>query len=144
MALAEKDGLAPWFRHLGLIPFDDVLALNAAADAVLNPSLFEGWASSVEEAKSLGTPLILSDIDVHREQAPSAQFFSPRNPEALGARLIESSKTGARRQCDPKDLVAANSRRLEEFGNAFCLAAEAAANLGAPRGQQRPMGKDNP
>ena len=41
-----------------------------ASVAVLNPSRFEGWSVSVEEAKSLGKLVLLSDIDVHREQAP--------------------------------------------------------------------------
>ena len=55
-----------------------------ASDAVLNPSLFEGWSTTVEEAKSLGKRVVLSDIPVHREQAPAgAVYFPPRNPKAL-------------------------------------------------------------
>jgi glycosyltransferase involved in cell wall biosynthesis len=40
-----------------------------ASTALINPSLFEGWSTTVEEAKSTGTPMILSDLGVHREQA---------------------------------------------------------------------------
>jgi hypothetical protein len=35
--------------------------------AVIKPSLSEGWKTTVEEAKTVSTLLILSDIDVHHE-----------------------------------------------------------------------------
>lgn len=82
-------GATDRFRNLGHIPYSDVLALNARADALLNPSLFEGWSTTVEEAKALGTPLILSDLAVHREQVVSdGIFFNPRSAEEC-ARVIE-------------------------------------------------------
>ena len=56
---------------------------------VLQPSLFEGWSTSVEEAKSLGKPVLLSDIEVHREQVLSPEsFFQPHDVTGL-ANLIE-------------------------------------------------------
>ncbi len=59
--------------------------------AMINPSRFEGWSTSVEEAKSLGKAILLSDIDVHREQAPErGTFFDPDSAEAL-AELISSA-----------------------------------------------------
>ncbi|TIN29445.1 hypothetical protein [Mesorhizobium sp.] len=45
----------------------DVVALIGAADYLLKPSHIEGWSTTVEEAKSLGTPMLLSDIPLHRE-----------------------------------------------------------------------------
>lgn len=54
---AKASGVDSNFRHLGLIPYNDVFALNAACDALMNPSKFEGWSTPVEEAKALGTPL---------------------------------------------------------------------------------------
>ena len=130
MEASRADGLAPWFRHLGLIPFVDVLTLNAAADAVINPSFFEGWATSVEEAKCLGTPLILSDLPVHREQAPDAAFFDPNNAAAL-ARCLEHAAAAAQRQLPPSArLIAANATRLANFAQAFVAATEAAFGFG--------------
>lgn len=92
MDLAEMDGLGRHFRHLGLIPYDDVLALIGAADYLLNPSHFEGWSTTVEEAKSLGTPMLLSDISLHREQAPDALFFAPDSAQALARLLMEAGR----------------------------------------------------
>lgn len=40
------------------------------AIAIINPSLFEGGSTTVEEAKSLLKVIILSGIPVHREQNP--------------------------------------------------------------------------
>ena len=119
MGQAEAEGLSPWFRHLGLIPFPDVLALNASALAVLNPSSFEGWASSVEEAKALGTPLILSDIPVHREQAPKARFFDPKDKDTLAEMLCLTSNEQPRIEPDVTSLLMANNKRQSEFANAL-------------------------
>ena len=71
-------------RILGLIDYGDVLFLMRNAVAVINPSRFEGWSSSVEEAKSMGTPVVLSNIEVHVEQAPAnAHYFDPSDFEGL-------------------------------------------------------------
>jgi len=54
----------------------------------LNPSLFEGFGLSVDEARSTGKKILLSDIPVHREQdVPQGVFFDPRNVEDLAKKL---------------------------------------------------------
>ncbi len=76
-------------RFLGLIDYDEVIVLMKRAVSVINPSLFEGWSSTVEECKAIGKALILSDIPVHREQDPEgASFFNPNQPDEL-ASIIE-------------------------------------------------------
>ena len=59
-----------------------------ASIAVINPSLIEGWSTTVEEAKSLGVPLILSDIPVHREQNQEVMFFDPRSARSLAETML--------------------------------------------------------
>jgi len=74
-------GLANHFRILGNLPYQDILALNFGATALINPSFFEGWSTTVEEAKALGTPMLLSDLAVHKEQAGGlALYFDPHSP----------------------------------------------------------------
>lgn len=68
---------------LGLVDYKDVFALMKFSIAVINPSLFEGWSSTVEECKSVGKNMILSDLAVHKEQYPSAIFFDRMSKEAL-------------------------------------------------------------
>lgn len=124
MAKAQTDGLSPWFRHLGLIPYEDVLALNAASLAVLNPSYFEGWASSVEESKSLGTTLILSDIPVHKEQAPGAYFFPKDAPSVLADVLRNVLVQPGPTRSLTESLATSNQSRMQEFAVGFLSAIE--------------------
>jgi glycosyltransferase involved in cell wall biosynthesis len=78
------------YRYLGVVSHGDVLALMKNSVAVINPSLFEGWSTTVEEAKSLGKKLLLSDIPVHREQAPErGHYFPPEDDERLAALMVE-------------------------------------------------------
>jgi glycosyltransferase involved in cell wall biosynthesis len=78
------------FIHLGLVPQEHVYYLMRQSLALLQPSLFEGWSTSVEEAKSLGKTVILSDIAVHREQKPpEGLYFDPHQPEQLAQILVE-------------------------------------------------------
>lgn len=70
-------------KLLGLIDYEDVFALIKFSKAVINPSLFEGWSSTVEECKSVGKNVILSDLDVHKEQYPEATFFDKNSIESL-------------------------------------------------------------
>ena len=75
---------------LGFVPYDDVLQLMRRSMAVLQPSLFEGLSITLAEAKSLGRPVVLSDIPVLRELGPpAAHFFDPHDSEALARLLVE-------------------------------------------------------
>lgn len=67
------------FKILGKIPYQDVKILSEECLAFINPSLFEGWSTTVEEAKSIGKRIVLSDIAVHREQDPQGGYFFDRN-----------------------------------------------------------------
>jgi len=81
-------GLTDNFRILGLIPGEHIPALLRACSAMLNPSLFEGWSTTVEEARLLGTPMILSDLPVHIEQmGKSALYFNRTSSDDLAERL---------------------------------------------------------
>lgn len=86
----EAAGLEGNLRLLGLIPYKDLAALMRASMSVLNPSLFEGWSTSVEEARSLGVPLLLSDLDVHHEQAGERAVYFDRNSAASLANALRS------------------------------------------------------
>lgn len=68
--LIAANALEDCARILGMIDYPDLLSLMRNCVAVINPSKFEGWSSSVEEAKSMGKNIILSKIPVHIEQAP--------------------------------------------------------------------------
>lgn len=91
MGLVASYGLEQRFRHLGLVSFAELISLMHHSVAVVNPSRFEGWSTTVEEAKSLGKQVLVSDIAVHREQAPArARYFAVDDASALAAQLAEA------------------------------------------------------
>ena len=86
------------FRHLGMIPLDHVYALLRASMALINPSECEGWSTTVEEAKSFGVPMMLSDLDVHREQTEGgARYFGIRDPKSLADHMSQVAQTAGLR-----------------------------------------------
>jgi glycosyltransferase involved in cell wall biosynthesis len=88
-SLVKELGLVDNFIMLGVIPYQHIIGLMQSCDALINPSLFEGWSTTVEEAKALGVKMILSDISVHREQAvDSTDFFDPNDSNTLAQLLI--------------------------------------------------------
>lgn len=84
MGYVKNEQIEENIKILGLVDALTVYYLMRNCVSVINPSLFEGWSSTVEEAKSLGKNIILSDLNVHREQnPPSAIYFNPNNAEEL-------------------------------------------------------------
>lgn len=84
MNRARELGVDRQFRVLGIVSYVDASALMRGALAVINPSRYEGWSTTVEESKSLGKRVLLSDIEVHREQdPPGGVFFDPDDAEGL-------------------------------------------------------------
>lgn len=83
-------GLESHFIFLGLIPYAHILPLMQLSAGVINPSLFEGWSTTVEEAKGVGAPLLLSNLPIHQEQTggEEAVFFDPRDPRGIADVLI--------------------------------------------------------
>lgn len=72
----------------GFIDRMEQLALMHGARFIIQPSLFEGWGTVLEDAKVLDKRVLLSDIPVHREQASErSTLFNPHDADEL-ARLI--------------------------------------------------------
>ncbi len=90
VAFLTEHQLDDCVRVLGLVDRQDQWQLYRGAKLVLQPSLFEGWSTSVEEARSLGKPIVLSDIPVHREQMGDTGHYFPAEDPILLADLIET------------------------------------------------------
>lgn len=115
-SLVNHKGLQEQFRFIGMVPYWEVIALMRGATAVLNPSLFEGWSTTVEEARALGVPLILSDIAVHREQmGNSAQYFHPDSPEKLAALFKQHVSAPRTNRVYREAAAAASTERVHDF-----------------------------
>ena len=115
-------GVAKQICLLGLIPRADQIQLMRRAVAVIQPSLFEGWSTVVEDARALGKPMILSDISVHREQAPErVRYFPGDSAEKLAEQIGQCLAT-----CEPGPVFDDEHRarteaaeKLQTFGRSF-------------------------
>jgi glycosyltransferase involved in cell wall biosynthesis len=121
MGQVRAHGIDANFRYLGMIPLDHVYALLRASMALINPSRFEGWSTTVEEAKAFSVPLILSDIDVHREQAGgSAHYFGLEDPGTLADKLWQLWQVPE--PSAARDLVPDLDQRVAAFAADFAQA----------------------
>lgn len=58
-----------YFKFLGNVSRKDLINLIYHSKLLINPSIFEGWSTIVEEAKILNKKILVSDIKVHQEQS---------------------------------------------------------------------------
>ncbi len=79
---------------LGIIPRQDQLVLMKYAKAVVQPSLFEGWSTVIEDAKTLQVPVIASNLTVNMEQLGSDGFFFERHDAHALADMLASFNPG--------------------------------------------------
>lgn len=122
----DEAGLTRQFLMPGLIPVADLHALMSACDALINPSLFEGWSTTVEEARSAGVPLILSDLTVHREQAGEDAVFFDRHSSRELAHVLEThvSLDVAARAARRKIAAQNAEHRIRQFARDFIALAK--------------------
>jgi glycosyltransferase involved in cell wall biosynthesis len=86
----HKSGLTEQVFLLGLIPKSDQIQLLRRAIALIQPSLFEGWSTVIEEARCMGKPMILSDFPVHLEQnPPKSKYFEKMSSKSLAPIMAE-------------------------------------------------------
>jgi glycosyltransferase involved in cell wall biosynthesis len=100
---------------LGFISRSDQLLLMKKSVAVIQPSLFEGWSTVIEDAKSLNVKIIASDIEVHREQLqayPWYRLFNTANEDQLCGSIADAESANVQIAYDYGQDIAA-------YGNAF-------------------------
>ncbi|MGQ1785715.1 glycosyltransferase family 4 protein [Saccharicrinis sp. GN24d3] len=82
--IIEEHKLSGQINFLGLIPRKDQLQLMKHSQAVIQPSLFEGWSTVIEDAISIQVPVIASDLAVNKEQLKETGiYFDPNNVDQL-------------------------------------------------------------
>ncbi len=86
----------------GFIDRKEQLALMRGARFLIQPSLFEGWGTVLEDAKVLDKRVLLSDIPVHREQMnEECTLFDPHDADELARKILYTLED--ERQCDNVD-----------------------------------------
>ena len=75
---------------LGYVPDHDLPSLYAGAEALLFPSLYEGFGIPVLEAFACGTPVITSNLSALPEVAgDAAVMVDPRDEQQIADALAE-------------------------------------------------------
>jgi glycosyltransferase involved in cell wall biosynthesis len=115
----DKNDLHENIRLLGLIEYQDVFALIKFSKAVINPSLFEGWSSTVEECKSINKSMILSDLDVHMEQYATAVFFKRNDLDSL--KSILKNYSGEKNESNISSTLEIRTKKFAEKYVSICL-----------------------
>lgn len=119
----SREDLGRIVRLLGEVPRKDLIQLLRHAAAVMQPSEFEGWSTTLQDAKALGRPVICSDIDTHREQAPSAlAFFRPRDTSQLAQIVLNvwaDLSAGPDTSLESKSLET-ERRMFSQYGARIC------------------------
>jgi len=130
----QDTGLADQTKLLGVIPRRDQIEVFRMAAAVVQPSLFEGWSTVIEDAKAIGRPILASDIDVHREQlsqVANSALFRAGDASDLAERLAElwpawEAGPDLGREADAQALT---EQRIIEAAREFVSIADEAAGL---------------
>jgi glycosyltransferase involved in cell wall biosynthesis len=109
----EQQGLGDRVFYLGLVPFEDVIALQQTAKFLITAVLYESSSIPILEAAAAGTPVIASETPANQERARDLQLnlFPPKDHIALADLLekIWSDQPLVSRQ------VEHNSRAIERF-----------------------------
>ncbi len=110
----ERLGLASNVRFLGFIPREDQMVIFKCAASIVQPSLFEGWSTVVEDAKSVSQYVIASRIPANVEQAnENIEFFDATDSMALAALIEKYAKVPpVRKELDYR-------RCQQEFADSF-------------------------
>ncbi len=82
--ILDKNQLHDQIFMLGIISRNDQLQLMRNSQAVIQPSLFEGWSTVIEDAMSLQVPVIATNLNVNIEQLQNTgTYFDPYNVDEL-------------------------------------------------------------
>lgn len=91
----QTNDLSREIKILGCIDRNEQLIIMEKSLAVIQPSLFEGWGTVVEDAKALNVPVVMSNIGVHFEQKiESSIIFEKEDDEQLAEILFEKWMVG--------------------------------------------------
>lgn len=96
MVAALAPEVRGFVRHRGLVSREELIRLYMGATAFISLSTFEGFNLSAAEAATLGVPLLLSDIPVHRELFAGYGFFvgsASSDPYRLAKYLARHERT---------------------------------------------------
>ena len=110
----RKHKIDGYVKILGFIDRREQLKLLDGSIAVIQPSLFEGWSTVVEDAKAVGKFILVSNIPLHQEQINNnCVFFDPKNAQELAEKMEGTIKAS------PSKIEANYKENVLKFANDF-------------------------
>lgn len=80
----DTNGLNNYVVFTGFIDRNSQLGLMKSSLGIIQPSLFEGWSTVIEDCKAINQFVFASDISVNREQIKeNVAFFNPHDYKEL-------------------------------------------------------------
>lgn len=110
----EDNNISDNVTFLGFLDRSEQLAILNFSTLVIQPSLFEGWSTVVEDCKSLNKFILISDLEVHTEQIQENCDFFDKNDEIQLANMLHKY-VGLSPVINPKNYI----RNIEKFALDF-------------------------
>jgi len=76
--VVEENDLTENIRFLGFLDREVQLQLMNHSKAIIQPSLFEGWSTVIEDAMAMNKTIIASDLEVNKEQLGESGIYFER------------------------------------------------------------------
>lgn len=114
MRLLEDRRMKERVLILGFVNREEQLLLMKESLFIIQPSLFEGWGTTVEDAKILGKGVLLSDIPVHKEQSnDNCLLFKKDDPDELADIINEVIETDYFKKAKKQDNTEHYAKKLD-------------------------------
>jgi glycosyltransferase involved in cell wall biosynthesis len=95
--VVEENGLSENIKFLGFLDREVQLQLMNHSKAIIQPSLFEGWSTVIEDAMAMNQTIIASDLEVNKEQlGDKGIYFERLNSQEL-ANIFKDFKPSKRK-----------------------------------------------
>ena len=110
--LAASAGIGASVLDLGFIPFEDLCGVYSGAEALIFPSLFEGFGIPVLEAMACGCPMAVARATTLPEIAgDAALYFDPTSVEEMASCMARITNDQEIRD----DLAARGHQRVQAY-----------------------------
>jgi glycosyltransferase involved in cell wall biosynthesis len=91
--VVEDNGLTENIKFLGFLDREVQLQLMNHSNAIIQPSLFEGWSTVIEDAMAMNQAVIVSDLSVNKEQLGAKGIYFERFNSNELANILKDFKS---------------------------------------------------
>ena len=117
--VVKELGIEKQIHILGMIDRQDQIQLMRRSMAVIQPSLFEGWSTVIEDCRVLGRTVIASDLAVNIEQdCPYGYYYKRQDAGDLARVLLDLAGQLYPGQDDNRETIARQKAKdlVREYG----------------------------